>query len=255
MAEVMSQVRELPVWAAGLLVLLENSLILAVGLLLGTLILKLPSAVRIMPDPGRTSGLQRWLALSTVLLNSAVTLAGWKLWTMGVIRVSFEWSWTIVPQLLGLFLIMDLTSYTGHAIAHLRPLFPLAHRLHHRFVDARPLTLFALHPLEVIGFGAIWIAVLSAFSFSFWAVTAYSAVNLIFGVFGHLGVEPIPASIRRSPIFFVVATPTMHAMHHANPARNLGFYTTIWDRLFGTLDPAYDRQRMAAVPPALALAG
>jgi Delta7-sterol 5-desaturase len=39
-------------------------------------------------------------------------------------------------------------------------------------------------------------------------------------------------------------------MHHVNPARNLGFYTTVWDRLFRTLDDGYDERRTACGTPA-----
>jgi sterol desaturase/sphingolipid hydroxylase (fatty acid hydroxylase superfamily) len=250
MPEIAEFLKGLPMGAAALLFLLENAAILAAGVLLGQAVLRLPSAARVLPDPGRTSPLQRWLALSTVILNSAITLAGWQLWTMGVIRVDFEFSWTVVPELIVLFAIMDFASYAGHAVVHLPRLFPLGHRLHHQFVDARPLTLFALHPMEVLGFGALWIGVLAVVPFSIWALAGYTVVNLVFGVFGHLGVEPIPARLRRSALFFIVATPTMHAMHHVNPARNLGFYTTVWDRLFRTLDDGYDERRTAGGTPA-----
>ena len=40
----------------------------------------------------------------------------------------------------------------------------------------------------------------------------------------------------------------MHVGHHADPRYNLGFHTTVWDRLFGTLEPGYDLRRTAAVP-------
>lgn len=236
-------IRDLPVWAAALLFLAENVLILLAGVGLGTAVLRLARAVRLLPEAGRAEPLQLWLAAGAVLLNTAVTLAGWKLWTLGVIRLDLDTTWRIAVDLLLLLLIMDFASYVGHALAHLPRLYPLGHRLHHRFVDARPITLFALHPGEVIAFGALWLLVLAAAPFSVWALVGYTVVNLVFGVFGHLGVEPLPLRWRRSRFFAIVATPTMHTMHHLNPARNLGFYTTLWDRLFRTLDDDYDRCR------------
>ncbi|MEV4410833.1 sterol desaturase family protein [Catellatospora sp. NPDC049609] len=253
MHELAAYVAGLPLWGAALLFLVENTLILAGGVALGNAVLRLPGVVRLLPDPGRASSLQRWLAACTVLLNTAVTLAGWKLWTLGVIRLDLDASWRIALDLLVLVLVMDLASYAGHALAHLPRLYPLGHRLHHRFVDARPITLFALHPGEVVAFGVLWLLVLAVVPFSVWALLGYTVVNLVFGVFGHLGVEPLPEGWRRARIFAVVATPTMHTMHHLNPARNLGFYTTIWDRLFRTLDDDYDRRRTGrAAPPIIA---
>jgi lathosterol oxidase len=247
MHQIAGYFRDLPLWSVALLFLLENALIVLAGVTLGTVILRLPAVVRILPDPGRTSTLQRWLAVSTILLNTVVTLAGWKLWTLGVIRFDLDTVWRIPVDLMAIVLIMDLASYAGHALAHHPWLYPLGHKLHHRFVDARPMTLFALHPGEVIGFGVLWLAVLAVVPFSIWALVGYTVLNLVFGIFGHLGVEPLPVRWRRWPVFTVVATPTMHAMHHLRPARNLGFYTTLWDRLFRTLDEDYDSCRTGAV--------
>ena len=33
---------------------------------------------------------------------------------------------------------------------------------------------------------------------------------------------------------------SFHAQHHAEPTHNFGFYTLLWDRLFGTLHPEYE---------------
>lgn len=227
---------------------LENALLFLVAVSLGNAVLRLPTVVRLLPDPGRISRLQALLAASAILMNSVVTVAGWGLWKAGVIHLDAAVTARIGVDLVALILLMDLLMYAGHAAAHRPALFPLAHALHHRFVDARPATLYALHPLEILGFGGLWLAALTVHAFSVWAVLGYAAVNLVFGIFGHLGVEVLPAAARRSQVFRWIATPTLHAGHHVEPAYNLGFYTSIWDRLFGTLDPGYDRRRVAARP-------
>jgi sterol desaturase/sphingolipid hydroxylase (fatty acid hydroxylase superfamily) len=246
--DVLAWARDLPIGWVVLLALAENAMLLVAALGLGGAMLRLPTVVRLMPDPGRVSRLQVWLAVGAVVGNSAVTVAGWWLWRAGVIHVGVAATPWIALDLVLLTLVMDLFMYVGHAIAHLPRVFGIVHALHHRFVDARPLTLFALHPLEVLGFGALWLVALVLHTFSLWAIAGYTVLNLVFGVFGHLGVEVLPARLRRSPVFTWVATPTLHVGHHAAPAYNLGFYTTIWDRLFGTLEPSYDRRRCAARP-------
>jgi Delta7-sterol 5-desaturase len=248
MPALLTWVRDLPIGWVGLLALAENALLLLAALGLGGVMLRLPTVVRLMPDPGRVSRLQAGLAVGAVFGNAAVTVAGWWLWRTGVIHISVAASPWIIVDLVLLVLLMDLFMYVGHVIAHRPRVFGLVHSLHHRFVDARPLTLFALHPLEVLGFGALWLAALALHTFSLWAVAGYTVLNLVFGVFGHLGVEVLPVRLRRSPAFIWVATPTLHVGHHAAPAYNLGFYTTIWDRLFDTLEPGYDDRRCAARP-------
>lgn len=236
-----------PGWFA-LLALVENILLVGVGALLGHVALRLPGARRLTPDPGPVERLELVLVAGTTLLNTAITVAGWWLWKDGVIELRTGFGPAVIAELIVLVLVMDVLMYAGHATVHLRVLFPWVHRLHHVFADARPITLFALHPLEAIGFGAMWLVVLAVHPFTVWALAAYTALNLIFGILGHLGVEPLPPAVRRSVVFRWVATPAMHVGHHAEPRYNLGFYTTVWDRLFGTLEPGYDLRRAADVP-------
>ena len=138
---------------------------------------------------------------------------------------------------------------------------PLVHVLHHRFVLPRPTTLFAMHPIlfamhpiEVFGFGAMWLTALVVFTAVGFPLTAagigiYVAVNLLVGTMGHVGVEPLPDRLRRSWLFRWVATPSFHVGHHLDPRSNMGFYSTVWDRMFGTLASDYDAAR--AEPPVL----
>jgi sterol desaturase/sphingolipid hydroxylase (fatty acid hydroxylase superfamily) len=67
----------------------------------------------------------------------------------------------------------------------------------------------------------------------------YLTLNLAFGLVGHLGVEPFPRAWARWWLARHVGSSTFHAEHHVRQRYNFGFYTLIWDRLFGTLDPRY----------------
>lgn len=231
-----------------LLALVENILLVGLGALLGHVALRLAGAQRLTPDPGPVSGQELALVASTTVLNTAITVAGWWLWKADVILLRTDLGLGAVVELAVLVLVMDVLMYAGHATVHLRLLFPWVHRLHHVVADARPITLFALHPLEAVGFGVMWLVVLAAHPFTVWALGAYTVLNLVFGILGHLGVEPLPPAVRRTAVFRWVATPAMHVGHHVDPRYNLGFYTTVWDRLFGTLEPGYDVRRTAAVP-------
>ena len=68
---------------------------------------------------------------------------------------------------------------------------------------------------------------------------AYLTLNVLWGTLGHSGVEPFPKFFHTTPGLKLLGTSTFHAEHHEHPTYNFGFYTLIWDRLFGTLDPEY----------------
>ena len=75
---------------------------------------------------------------------------------------------------------------------------------------------------------------------SLFGLFGYLTLNVIFGTLGHSGVEPLPAAWKSIPFLNLIGTSTFHAEHHEHPRYNFGFYTLIWDKLFGTLDPAYE---------------
>src|SRR5205085_1422480 len=100
-----------------------------------------------------------------------------------------------------------------------------------------PLTLFVIHPLETAGFGVLWLALITIYGASLLGMSIYLALNVAFGLVGHLGVEPLPERWRSLPILRHVAMARFHATHHQDPHHNFGFYTRVWDSLFGTLDP------------------
>jgi sterol desaturase/sphingolipid hydroxylase (fatty acid hydroxylase superfamily) len=173
-------------------------------------------------------------------LNTAVTVAGLLLWRRGIVRFRDDVGpWAAVDVVVLLF-VMDLAMYALHRLAHHRWLFPILHRLHHRFDRPRPLTLFVLNPVETLSFGALWLVVIALYPASWLGMSTYLALNVAFGVLGHVGVEPFPRAWVRWPGLRHIGTSTFHARHHADPSHNFGFYTLVWDRIFGTLSPDYD---------------
>lgn len=184
------------------------------------------------------------LAILCVILNSVVAYVGIVLWRAGLIQLRPAESVTLPVILLDtfvLFMAMDFAMYIFHRVAHHPLLFPIIHLTHHQYENPRPLTLFVLNPFEVLGFGALWIVVVTVYHSSAEGILIYLAFNLIFGMVGHLGVEPAPGQWIKLPLLRYVSTSTFHAEHHMDKAHNFGFYTLIWDRLFGTLSPDYSR--------------
>ncbi len=232
--------RELPLWQLAVIFLAENLLIFALVLLAGRWIARRFRHRPVSHLPPEVGGTDVRLALLTVMLNTCVTLAGVMLWRAGYIHFRTDTGWRAWLDVVVLLGVMDLLMYLLHRVAHARWLFPLMHRTHHNYERVRPLALFLLNPFENLGFGVLWLAVIIAYDASWLGMSTYLIVNVIFGAIGHLGVEPLPDSWRRIPLLNHLTTSSFHAQHHQHLAHNYGFYTLIWDRLFGTLSPRYE---------------
>lgn len=215
----------------------QNLAVMAGALVFGAVVVaSLQETRRIAPPPPPIERREIALVACTVVLNAAVTAAGYELYRAGLVhfRADFGARWLL--DVLVLVLGMDFAMYWLHRLAHLKWLY-LIHRPHHRYVNPRPLTLFVLSPLETVSFGGLWLGFLFVYSPSWMAVVVYLTLNVFFGVVGHTGVELFPPFFERAPVLRWIAGSAFHADHHASETGNFGFYTSVWDRLFGTYRP------------------
>jgi sterol desaturase/sphingolipid hydroxylase (fatty acid hydroxylase superfamily) len=189
---------------------------------------------RVSPQPKPLELVECLLAASCVLLNTGVAIAGWLLWRHGWITIRTGGGWHALLDTAVLLIAMDLLMYVFHRFAHLPWIYPIVHATHHRYTNPRPLSLFALNPAEVLGFGALWLSLLCLYSSTWTGMICYLGLNLLFGTIGHLGVEPFPHAWAELPIARHLGSSTFHAAHHTDRNVNFGFYSDIWDRLFGT---------------------
>lgn len=232
-------IEEAPLWQAVAVLLLQNLVVFAFALALGEWLIRLCPEPRVAPPPPPLERLEVLVTISSVLLNTVVTIGGLFLWRAGWIRFRTDagvWAWLDVVALL---LIMDLAMYVLHRLAHHPWLYPILHRLHHRYDKPRPLTLFILNPAENLAFGLLWLVVCVVYPASWFGMSVYLVLNVVFGTVGHLGVEPLPGWWVRVPGLRWVAGSTFHARHHQDLGCNFGFYTLVWDGLFGTLRADY----------------
>jgi lathosterol oxidase len=226
---------------AAFLSLLVNVAVFAAALAFGGLVARTFEKRRVALIPSPVSRHEVVLASLCILFNSAVMLGGWLLFREGVLVVDgrpLGWRWLLDALLLGL--VMDFAMYVTHRLAHVEPFYRRVHGIHHRYEQPRPLTLFVLHPIEVLGFGGLWVAVLCTHAFSLGGMLLYLSANTLFGMLGHVGVEPLPDGWARWSVLRRIGTSTFHARHHQDRTANFGFYTAFWDRLFGTLDASYE---------------
>jgi len=230
----------MPLEGVSLWALVENVVLFAVALVIGHFLVKWNKDRVVSPPAPPLTRAEVLLAASCVMLNAVVTVAGVILWRAGIIRLRDDYSLLgAVVDTVVLFFAMDFAMYVFHRVAHLRLLYPIIHRTHHLYENPRPLTLFVLNPFEVLGFGGLWLVVLVIYHAGVPGILIYLTLNLAFGLVGHLGVEPMPGRWLKVPLVNYVSTSTFHAEHHMDKDHNYGFYTLIWDKLFGTLSPEY----------------
>lgn len=173
-----------------------------------------------------------WLiSIVTLIVNAVVFLIAVYLWKTGIINISGTQNFLFITiQLIALILLMDILMYIFHFIAHIPLIYKLIHNKHHQHINTNFLSLFVLHPLETFGFGLMMISTLFIFDFSIYAISSYIFINLFFGTIRHLNREFFP---RWADKLFI-GTSRFHNQHHLDEQYNFGFYTTIWDRVFGT---------------------
>jgi len=172
-----------------------------------------------------------YLSLLTLLLNISVMLIGVYLWKSGWVTLNESKTiLTLLIEIVAIVLVMDLLMYIFHYLVHHPIVYRVLHRKHHEHVSTNFLSLFVLHPLETLGFGLMMIFVFMWYDFSIFSITIYLFINLIWGTIGHLNREFFPKWSEK----LFLGTTKFHNQHHLNEQRNFGFYTSIWDRLFGT---------------------
>ncbi|MGS2738535.1 sterol desaturase family protein [Sinomicrobium sp. M5D2P17] len=216
-----------------LILLLINTAIYTGTLATGWLLLRFfgkRQAFRITRESFKKTG----ISLLTVGINTVITYVGYLLWQNGWMTITTDRTVYIIADFLVLFLGMDLLMYVFHLFIHRTFLYRAIHGLHHTSENPVPLDLFVLHPLETIGFGLMWLSLLMLYPPNLYAVILYLTANVIFGLVGHLGMDPLPGRIRNWPLVKYIGTSSFHHNHHLDIRYNFGFYTNIWDRLFGT---------------------
>lgn len=139
-----------------------------------------------------------------------------------------------------MFFLHDAYFYWGHRLMHHPKIFKYVHLIHHKSTNPSPWTAYAFHPLEAL-YEAL---IVTVFAFSIpihrSAIVIYMIFQIAYNVYGHLGYEIFPAGLHKHKIGKWFNTSVSHNMHHKYSIKNYGLWTTIWDRLMGTMHEKYD---------------
>ena len=129
-----------------------------------------------------------------------------------------------------LVLIWSTTHfYFVHRLLHVKPIYEIAHELHHRNVNIGPWTGISMHPLEHLLYFTTFLL--------WWVVPVHPVIILLSGLFQ--GVSP---SVSHSGFDFVriwgngkiTAGDLFHQLHHRHFHVNYGNTPTPFDRVFGS---------------------
>ena len=132
--------------------------------------------------------------------------------------------------------LMDLTIYLQHVMAHAVPLLWRLHQVHHVDLDYDVTTGSRFHPLEIVFSMLVKFAIIVVLGVPVVAVVIFEVILNGMAMFNH-GNVGLPKRLDSFIRLFVV-TPDMHRVHHSveddETNSNFGFNLSCWDRLCGT---------------------
>ena len=179
------------------------------------------------PSPGQRR--REWkgalLTCSDAVLLVLVAYFGW-------IRLEAPTVTNVVISIAAMILWVDLWMYWTHRWMHRSGRLWAIHRHHHLSRLAEPSTALSFSAGEkLVFYTAGWIGgacVLSWFiPMSLGGITAYYTLYFVLSCLGHCNTLYFKER-------WIIPSPAVHALHHWKPSVNFGFYTTIYDRVFGT---------------------
>lgn len=151
----------------------------------------------------------------------------------------YGWAYFAASIVLAL-VIHDIYFYITHRLMHHPRIFKTFHLVHHLSANPSPWAAFAFHPLEAIVEVGILPVLVFIMPMNSFAVLIFFLISTVINVYGHLGYEIYPAWLIKSKAGKWLNTSVSHNMHHKYFKGNYGFYTRIWDVLFGTMNPEYE---------------
>ncbi len=188
----------------------------------------------------------RSIAITSFCMALAICLSlfGWTLWAPmeGWLGVAIGAALLIIGY--------DLYYYWAHRLLHTKR-FVRFHRWHHQSRAPTVWSTDSQSPVETLMIQSWMIWAVVFLPIPPLALVAHRLYDHFNGQLGHCGYEFFADRSTRAPSPLVCTT--YHDQHHELYSWNYGNFTSIWDRLHGTLHPDYDRlvkAREATAPPA-----
>jgi len=183
------------------------------------------------------------IAVVTLMISGKI-IGFAKSWltTHGWITFSSEpasW-WIVAIEFAAYFFLFDTYFYWLHRWMHNEPVYSWVHKLHHKSISPNLLTTLSVHPLESLINGGFVPLFLTVFTVHDATLALIFPTNILMGLYVHSGYEFLPRWWNRNWATKWFITATFHDQHHRYFTGNFGGYTTIWDRLCGTVRKKYE---------------
>ena len=185
------------------------------------------------------------VAASAVLIGGSTgLLTRWGIIKFDNAPASF---WVIAVEYTAYFLLFDTWFYWLHRWMHKEPVYSWVHKMHHWSTSPNLLTTLSVNPLESLingGFVTIFVSAMALLTLPVHqeSFALIGPTNIIMGLYVHSGYELFPRWWNKSWATKWFITATFHDQHHKYFTVNFGGYTTIWDRICGTMRPKYEAE-------------
>lgn len=184
----------------------------------------------------------RLAVLSTLIFATAAAFVVWS-YDRGATRLYADlrqYGYGYAAASFGLVLVLqDTYFYFMHRAFHQPFLFQHFHFGHHRSGEPTPWTSFAFDPAEAFLQAAFLVGLTFLVPLNFTILVALLLTMTVWTVVTHLGFE-LPAAYSQHWLSGWLIGSRHHAIHHRKYRLHYGLYFTIWDKLLGTDDPAYE---------------
>jgi sterol desaturase/sphingolipid hydroxylase (fatty acid hydroxylase superfamily) len=191
------------------------------------------------------------------ILVSAFTLGALKTYLTGHGFILYNpapapW-WMIGAEFAVYFFLFDTWFYWGHRLMHVEPIYTWTHKTHHFSTTITPLSSLSVNPVEAFingSFTPLFYLVVTLLAGNLLGVSLIHAATIplvtistiLMGFYVHSGFEFLPRWWNRTWLTKWFITATFHDQHHQYFVGNFGGYTTIWDRVCGTMRPKYESE-------------
>jgi lathosterol oxidase len=178
---------------------------------------------------------------ATCLCLAAGLFAQWKGW---VLFAPLEFGWLSgIGMLLATALVFDAWFYWGHRLMHTRALYK-HHLWHHRSVAPTVWSNYSDSIVDAFVMQSFYFFAPLVIPIPPAVLIAHRVWDHINGQIGHSGFEYFAGPSTRFPSPMVCVT--FHDQHHEHYHYNYANFFSFWDRVCGTLHPAYDKRVRAA---------
>ncbi len=165
-------------------------------------------------------------SIKVLTINILVAIPGYLLFKNG--NINFITEKYFINHFILLYIGFDFLMYVLHVISHYVWPFKKFHKKHHSHKCFNAISLYVMEPVESLLFGLLLTAFALLCSLNLYSFLLFIFLNWLLGVIGHLNTRST-----KQPLLF--CNHIFHKTHHQYDNKNFGFYTVIWDKIFGTI--------------------